>query len=108
MLNTTPTKSAANQHQVEGSQLRPAPEERNQMLVPARPQRWQQIRSAYRETLPPLLHQPAAWVLAALCLVGCLTLILSGYSGDVLSSSAPQVGQRPHIRVSKSRSMLGR
>jgi hypothetical protein len=29
---------------------------------------WQQSLSVYRETLPPLLHLPAAWLLAAVWL----------------------------------------
>jgi hypothetical protein len=33
-----------------------------------------------------LLHQPATWVLAALCLAGCLTLVFSGYGDDVLGN----------------------
>ena len=47
---------------------------------------WQQSLAVYRETLPPLLHLPAAWLLAAVCLAGCMILVFTGYSGDVLGN----------------------
>ena len=47
---------------------------------------WQQSLSVYRQTLPPLLHLPAAWLLAAVCLAGCLILIFTGYSSSVFGN----------------------
>ena len=47
---------------------------------------WRQSLSVYCQTLPPLLHLPAAWALAAACLAGCLILVFTGHSGDVLGN----------------------
>jgi len=49
---------------------------------------WQQALSVYRQSLPPVLRMPAAWILAAACLAGCLILVFSGY-GSVLFGNLP-------------------